>query len=101
MTTSSKTRMAAPVGLLTVQSTFMSLSPSGDEFMAVRPGLPAADALQHASEILSAVQATADHFAENNPDNPNAVWAVPYLVQMAKALIDSIDLSSQQEGGAA
>lgn len=88
----------APAPVLT---TAISFHPLGDaELFQVRPGMPARDALQAASQIFAAARGVAEHYCDNVPENPNAMFATVYLIDMGKALLDSVDLS-EQEGGAA
>jgi hypothetical protein len=54
----------------------------------VNPGVPAGEALGQASLMLAAAQDMAEGYIEL--DLSNDAWGLAYLIQMAKAVVDSV-----------
>lgn len=98
----SKSLKGASAPVLTVPAVFHYSVITHEPLLQVRDGLPAREALQAASLVLAAAVGVAKHFADNQPGDPDAMFAPLYLVEMGKALLDSVELPDVvAEGGAA
>lgn len=69
----------------------------GAELFAVQAGIPSQKALDEASCFLSVARSIAYATAEKK--DPNTVYAIAYLLEMAKALVDAVEVSG--DSGAA
>lgn len=84
---STKTNKGA-AALVTESRQFIEANPNGDRLFAVVPGIPAADALEQASCLLATARDAAYGVAANGKHS----FAAGYLIEMAKAVVDSITL---------
>lgn len=94
--TSGTTAKAIGADVATHPITFHPGLISGEPLLAVRAGIPARDALQAASLILAAACGVAKHFCDNEPEDPDAMFAPVYLIEMGKALVDSVPLPNAE-----
>lgn len=65
---------------------FFNCNAQGDELFSVRAGIPAADALDHASCLLDAVCGLLEN------DVSREVYIALVIVKMAKAAIDAVEV---------
>jgi hypothetical protein len=89
---SQSTGASAPV-VSTITHAFSPLV-SRSKLLQVNAGLPAEDALNTASCYLAAAFDLASDINENDSDG---AWATAYLIELAKALIDSIYIGNKGE----
>jgi hypothetical protein len=77
---------------------FFPCNADGNHLFEVRAGLSAIDALQEASNLLDAAKASAYEIATNRvEDVARNTWTLAYLLEMAKAVVDSSVASLEQE----
>lgn len=79
----------------TAQHPFFSANPQGDLLFSVRADIPATDALEQASCFLSAARSAVYEAAEGSARE--SMYGAAYLVDMAKAIVDSAILSLDAE----
>jgi hypothetical protein len=66
---------------------------------SVNPGVPARDALEQASNLLSCVESLATDIGGGTAQGSD-IFALQYLVEMARALVDATHVGiSSVEGG--
>lgn len=71
---------------------------AGDLLFEVRAGVPALSALEVASCYMAAARDSASYAAEAaSGDAPDSAWAVYYLIDMAKTVLDSVVASYTEE----
>ncbi|QLL15469.1 DUF3077 domain-containing protein [Pseudomonas chlororaphis] len=76
---------------VTVESTFTICNVEQQELFAVRPGIPAVDALVEASCILSELKGQLEFMAMGRDAIPSSnAWSLFRAVNSAKAVIDSV-----------
>ncbi|MBA5978732.1 DUF3077 domain-containing protein [Pseudomonas sp. MD195_PC81_125] len=76
---------------LTVESSFVSCNVERQELLAVRPGIPAVDALNQASCILYSVrESLCEAGMQTLVISPSQAWLLHMAVESAKAVIDSV-----------
>lgn len=73
---------------VTKSNSFCPISPAKDNLLAVNPGVSASDALEMVSAWL---------YEARNSASASDAFAAFYLIDMAKAVIDSITLPDAQE----
>lgn len=71
----------------TAENTFYKCNIQGDELFAVRAGIPVADAINEASALLDTV------IGLLVDEDSHVCYGATVLVRLAKAAIDSVDLS--------
>ena len=77
---------------------FVRANAAGDLLFEVRPGVPTINALETASCYMAAARDTAIQAAEaSSGDKPDGAWAVFYLVDLAKTVLDSVMASYTRE----
>ena len=86
-----KLNAGAVKGPVTVNCSFTACNSDRQDLFAVRPGVPAEDALSEASCILSELKGQLEFMAMGSDDIPciNA-WSFLRAVVSAKAVIDSV-----------
>lgn len=84
----SQTNLPAPSDLKTVGLTPF-IYRSDLPLFQVSPGLPIADALAQASDLLSLAKAFAEDAAYSQ-DSDRHAWAAHYLTAMGKAVVDDV-----------
>lgn len=82
---------SAPAHRTTTSIPFESINPAGEMLFAVRPGVKATDALEVASCYMASARDFAEHLAQELSEggHNDRVWAAYYLINMAKAVLDS------------
>ncbi|WP_367256493.1 DUF3077 domain-containing protein [Pseudomonas sp. stari2] len=76
---------------LTIESSFVSCNVERQELFAVRPGIPAVDALSQASCILYSVrESLCEAGMQQTTISPTQAWLLHLAVESAKAVIDSV-----------
>jgi hypothetical protein len=80
---------------ITTDIPFGSINPQQDKLFAVRAGVSAKDALEHASCLLSVAL---DIRHEAIESSSATAWASAYLTEMAKAAIDAATSGMLQAG---
>ena len=76
---------------LTVENSFISCNVERQELFAVRPGIPAVDALNQASCILYSVrESLCEAGMQTLVISPSQAWLLHMAVESAKAVIDSV-----------
>lgn len=77
---------------------FQKINPSGDLLFEIRPGVPAIDALEIASCYMAAARDLAAEFASVSVgENPDHAWGSFYLIELAKAILDSAIVAANKE----
>lgn len=85
--------------VVTEEFAYGAVSRDGPPLLQVRAGVPARDALEQASVMLSVVRdlcrniglSTADEMQPNTQGDPRPVaWAAHYLAETAEAIVDSL-----------
>lgn len=71
----------------TTDNTFYKCNIQGDELFSVRAGIPSADAINEASALLDTVLGLLVD------EESHVCYGAAVLVRLAKAAIDSVDLS--------
>lgn len=85
-----KLNAGAVKGPVTAEHLFASCNVEKQELFAVRPGIPATDALDEASCILSELKSSLEGIAMGTDGvNPDQVWILVRSVGLAKAVVDS------------
>ena len=76
---------------LTRTTTFARCSETSEHLFAVRGGLPAQDALEHAAGLFrcAAAIAIATEAADTSGKNSALNWATVHLIEMGEALLES------------
>lgn len=75
---------------VTARLPFARANAVGDFLFEVRPGVPAIDAMELAScYMASARDLAAACAAETEGDTPDHLWGAYYLIELAKAALDS------------
>lgn len=80
---------------VTAQHPFFSCNPAGDELFSVRPGMPVFDALEQASCFMAAARDATYQAADLVQSD--SVSGAAYLIEMAKAVLDSAISAINQE----
>ncbi|WP_250886147.1 DUF3077 domain-containing protein [Pseudomonas brassicacearum] len=76
---------------VTVDCSFTACNSDRQDLFAVRPGVPAEDALSEASCILSELKGLLEFMAMGSDDIPHiSAWSFHRAVVSAKAVIDSV-----------
>ncbi len=92
-----KLNAGAVKGPVTVEISFTNCNLDRQALFAVRPGVPAWDALSEASCILHSVKAVLDDAGmETLVISPNQAWLLYRAVESAKAAIDSVHLGLEE-----
>jgi len=82
--------LGATVPIRTTRTPFTKINLAGELLFEVREGVNALAALEMASCYMAAAQGAADEFASSfDGENPDRFWAVFYLVQASKAVLDA------------
>lgn len=85
---------------VTAELKFQQANPQEDRLFQVVEGVPVCDALMHASSLIDVVKdlavnigaRTSDNFGIDSEDDPRTIaWAMHYLAENAKAIIDSCE----------
>lgn len=85
-----KLNAGAVKGPVTVEHSFARCNVEQQELFAVRSGIPAGDALEEASCILSELKSSLEGAAMGMDGiQPNQVWLLFRSVGLAKAIVDS------------
>ncbi len=74
----------------TISISAFKCNPAGDCLVAIQPGIPARDALDHASLFLSNVVGLLDSMADD--DRTHTTEAACHMATLAKALIDAVEV---------
>ena len=74
---------------LTRTTTFARCSDISEHLFAVRGGLPAQDALEHAAGLFRCAAAIATEAADSSGNNSALNWATVHLIEMGEALLES------------
>ncbi|MCY1282008.1 hypothetical protein D9M68_619470 [compost metagenome] len=91
--------MSKPTALLTQgRHAFAECNPQGQALFVVAEGVPVADALQHASNLLACINNLTRSAAVERIDD-EAIWAAHYLGEMAKAVIEAALPDLSDSGG--
>lgn len=85
-----KLNAGAVKGPVTTEHRFACCNIEKQELFDVRPGIPATDALDEASCILSELKSSLEGIAMGTDGvNPDQVWVLVRSVVLAKAVVDS------------
>ncbi|XXD97927.1 DUF3077 domain-containing protein [Pseudomonas sp. Z3-8] len=85
-----KLNAGAVKGPVTVEHPFTSCNVERQKVFAVRPSIPAADALDEASCILGELRSSLEGIAMGTDGiNPDQAWLLFRSVGLAKAVVDS------------
>jgi formaldehyde-activating enzyme involved in methanogenesis len=81
-------------------TTAVNFARTGDHppLLRINPGIPACEALEEASLFLAAAYDMAKGTVMLK-DAGNDVWGMAYLIETAKAVVDSVVTGIIQEGG--
>ncbi len=81
----------------TVAVPFCRIAPEHPHLFQVNPGVDASQALEQASLFLAAAHEMAEEIAELE-EVGNAGFGMVCLIEMAKAVVDSVSAGEHQEG---